>query len=102
MKRVRTIELTHAVSLDGRGHRSNQTLLYLSERDNFLRVARDRFCVGMSDRAAAAMLHVKLARYRDGIVLGRARSRRCREGERGATAARSIELHHETACRLLG
>jgi hypothetical protein len=66
MKQVRTIELTHAVPLDGRGHRSNQTLLYLSERDNFLRAARDRFLIGMSDRAAAAVLHVRLARYREG------------------------------------
>jgi hypothetical protein len=51
---------------DGRGHRTPATLLSLSERDHFLRAAVDHHCTGMSDRAAAAMLHAKLARYREG------------------------------------
>jgi hypothetical protein len=66
MKPVRTIELTHAAPIDGRGHRSRQTKLFLSERDHFLRAAADRYCAGMSGRAAAAWLHTKLGRYRSG------------------------------------
>ena len=41
------------------------TLLHLSVRDHFLRAAADIHCTGMSDRAAAAWLHKKLARYRE-------------------------------------
>jgi len=65
MKPVRTIELTHAVPIDGRGHRLPLTLLHLSVRDHFLRAAADIYCTGMSDRAAAEWLHKKLARYRE-------------------------------------
>jgi hypothetical protein len=65
MKPVRTIELTHSALVDGRGHRSPLTLLHLSVRDHFLRAAADIYCTGMSDRAAAAWLHKKLARYRE-------------------------------------
>jgi hypothetical protein len=56
----------HAIAtpLDGRGHRSPITLLHLSVRDHFLRAAAEIDCTGMSDRAAAAWLHTKLARYR--------------------------------------
>jgi hypothetical protein len=56
--------LRHPMVPDGRGRRTPVTLLLLSERDHYLRAAADRFCVGMSDRAAAAMLHEKLSRYR--------------------------------------
>ena len=46
------------------GERAN--MLARDERDHFLRAAADRYCVGMSDRAAAAMLYTKLRRYREG------------------------------------
>jgi hypothetical protein len=49
----------------GPGHRTPQTLLALDERDRYLREAADRFLPGMKDRPAAAMLHTKLARYRE-------------------------------------
>ena len=52
--------------LVGRGHCSPQTLLAISERDALLREAAHHYCAGMSDRAAAAMLHTALTRYRDG------------------------------------
>ena len=58
--------LRHPLVPDGRGHRTPQTLPFIDERDTLLREAADRFCVGMSDRQAAAMLHAKLARYREG------------------------------------
>jgi hypothetical protein len=41
-------------------------MLAINERDRYLRVAADRFCAGMSDRAAGEMLRKKLARYREG------------------------------------
>jgi hypothetical protein len=41
-------------------------MLLLDERDHYLREAARRFCVGMSDRAAAEMLHSKLGLYRQG------------------------------------
>jgi hypothetical protein len=49
----------------GRGHRLPMTLLHLTVRDHFLRAAAEIHCTGMSDRAAAAWLHTKLARYRE-------------------------------------
>jgi hypothetical protein len=67
MKAVRiTTELINVTPIDGRGHRSNQTLLYLSERDQFLREAARLHCVGMSDRRAADFIHKKLTRYAQG------------------------------------
>jgi hypothetical protein len=62
---VQRIVLTHAVSIDRRGKRTPLTLLHLIVRDLFLRAAADIYCAGMSDRAAAAWLHKKLARYRE-------------------------------------
>jgi hypothetical protein len=64
MKAVRCADLTGAVPIDRRGHRSNETLLRLDERDHFLREAARLHCVGMSDRQAAAFLRTRLARYR--------------------------------------
>ena len=66
MKPVRAIAFVDAGPIDGRGKRSNQTLLRLSKRDHLLREAARRFCAGMSDRQAAALLHARLARYRAG------------------------------------
>jgi hypothetical protein len=42
------------------------TLLHLTVRDCFLRLAAEIHCAGMSDRQAAAWLHSKLSRYRAG------------------------------------
>lgn len=50
----------------GPGHRTPQTLLAINERDRYLRAAADRFCVGLSDRAAGEMLRKKLLNYRSG------------------------------------
>ncbi|MBA4033544.1 MAG: hypothetical protein C0480_02915 [Bradyrhizobium sp.] len=66
MKMLRTIELTHAVQIDGRGHRSYEFDLRLSDRDHFLREAARLHCAGTSDRAAADFLRTKLSRYRAG------------------------------------
>jgi hypothetical protein len=66
MKAVRCAELTGAVPIDRRGHRSYEFDLRLIERDKYLREAAARFCAGMSDRQAAAMLRTKLMRYREG------------------------------------
>ncbi|WP_426615359.1 hypothetical protein [Bradyrhizobium sp. McL0616] len=53
-------------ALDGRGHRRAETMLRLDERGRFLRAAADRYCIGLSGRAAAAWLHTKIVRYRAG------------------------------------
>ena len=66
MKHVRTIEVTRAVQIDGRGHRSYELELRLSERNHFLREAARLHCVGMSDRQAAEFLRTKLSRYHSG------------------------------------
>jgi hypothetical protein len=65
MRPVRASIFADAVPLDGRGRRRPLTLLHLSVRDHFLRAAAVIYCTGMSDRAAAAWLHTKLARYRE-------------------------------------
>jgi len=66
MKPLRALAFADAGPIDGRGKRSNQTLLRLSKRDHLLCEAARRFCAGMSDRAAGALLHARLARYRAG------------------------------------
>jgi hypothetical protein len=50
----------------GPGHRLPMTLLHLTVRDGFFRLAAEIYCTGMSDRQAAAWLHTKLSRYRSG------------------------------------
>jgi hypothetical protein len=50
----------------GPGHRTPTTMLAIDERDRYLRAAADRFCAGMSDRGAGAMLRTKLMLYRSG------------------------------------
>ena len=52
--------------VDGRGRRPPVDVLARAMRDHLLRIAADRFCVGMSDRQAAAYSHAKLTRYREG------------------------------------
>lgn len=49
-----------------RGHRTPQTMLLIDERNALLIEAARRFCVGMSDNQAAALLHARLNRYRAG------------------------------------
>ena len=63
---LRRSPLRHPLLPIGRGQRSPQTLLAISERDALLREAARRYCTGMSDRAAAAMLRIALLRYRGG------------------------------------
>jgi hypothetical protein len=61
------IGLTHAVPVDGRGHgRTPRVQLILDERDKLLIEAARRFCISMSDRAAAEYLRDALSRYREG------------------------------------
>ena len=66
MKPPRASVFDGVVAVELRGRRTPSTVLAIDERDHFLRVAADRFCVGMSDRAAATMLRTKLARYQTG------------------------------------
>jgi hypothetical protein len=52
--------------LDGRGHRLPATLAAIERRNGLLCEAADRFCVGLSGRAAASWLHTRLGRYQAG------------------------------------
>ena len=58
--------MKHERFVEGRGRRKPADVLARTIRDHLLRLARDRFCRGMSDRAAADYLRAKLARYREG------------------------------------
>jgi hypothetical protein len=51
---------------DLRGKRSPSTLLSISERNNFLRMAAAKFCAGMSNRQAGTWLNDKLRQYERG------------------------------------
>jgi len=62
----RTAAFVDAVPVDARGRRPPADVLARAVRDHLLRTAADRFCVGMSDRAAAAWLLDKLSTYRGG------------------------------------
>ena len=53
------------VPVDARGRRPPADVLARAIRDHLLRTAADRFCAGMKDRPAAAMLRTKLSRYRN-------------------------------------
>ena len=48
----------------GRGHPTPQAMLSRDERDRYLIAAADRYCVSMSDNAAADYLCAKLSLYR--------------------------------------
>ena len=63
MKPHRASAFVDAVPVDGRGHRLPSTTLRLAIRDYCLCEAARRFCVGMSDRAAARYLRQHLLRY---------------------------------------
>jgi hypothetical protein len=65
MKPVRTIELTHAAPIDRRGHRTNELLLRLDERDRYL-VEAAKFFRSPFDREVARQLRTALLRYRAG------------------------------------
>jgi hypothetical protein len=63
---VQRIGLTHATSVDGRGHgRTPAVLLVISERDALIRAAV-KFFPGLSNREIARRLRTTLSRYRDG------------------------------------
>ena len=66
MRPHRASAFADATPVDGRGRRSPGDVLARAVRDHLLRIAADRFCAGMSDRAAAKHLHTKLSRYRAG------------------------------------
>jgi hypothetical protein len=74
---VRCIAVSiHASSCNfavGRGHRLPSTLDAIAARNALLIVTADRHFAGMSDRQAAAHLHVALARYAAGRWLSAAR-----------------------------
>jgi hypothetical protein len=64
MKPVRPSALAGALPV-GPGHRLPLTLLNLTVRDHFLRLAGEIHCAGLSDRQAAEFLHKRLSRYRE-------------------------------------
>ncbi|MET4179477.1 hypothetical protein ABIB94_001569 [Bradyrhizobium sp. JR7.2] len=49
----------------GRGHPTPAEMLSRDERDRYLIAAADRYCVGLSDNAAADFLLAKLSLYRE-------------------------------------
>ncbi|MET4518123.1 hypothetical protein [Bradyrhizobium sp. I1.7.5] len=60
----------------GRGHPTPAEMLSRDERDRYLIAAADRYCVGLSDNAAADVLVAKLSLYR---VTAWQRDRDCEE-----------------------
>ena len=48
----------------GRGHPTPAAMLSRDERDRYLIAAADRYCIGLSDNAAAEFLIAKLSLYR--------------------------------------
>jgi hypothetical protein len=56
MKQVQRIELAHAMPLDGRGRRSNETLLRIDERRALLVEIATRFYPGVKHRQIAHRL----------------------------------------------
>jgi hypothetical protein len=54
-----------AAPVDGRGHRTNETLLRLNERDRYL-IEAARFYPDMSNRETARQLRIALSTYRAG------------------------------------
>ena len=65
MKPQRPSEFADAVPVDGRGHRSPQTLLILDERNELIRAAA-KFFPDASDREIARQLRSALSTYRAG------------------------------------
>ena len=66
MKSHRATAFADATPLDGRGHRTPQTMLLLDERDKLLRRAVAQHLSGQSQREAARQLRSALVRYRAG------------------------------------
>jgi hypothetical protein len=58
--------MKHFAPVELRGRRSPAAVLRLAIRDHLLRLARDRYCTGMSDRQAAVYLRERLGRYAAG------------------------------------
>lgn len=68
----------------GAGHRTPATLLAIDERDRYLVEAADRFCVGMSDNAAAHYLLAGLTRFRETAWLNDDAEAACPSRHRGS------------------
>jgi hypothetical protein len=83
MKPLRSIDLTDAEPLDGRGRRSPADILSRTARDHLLRLAAERHCQGLSDRAAAEVLRTKLTRYQTGAWQRDRAEVRCPDRHRG-------------------
>lgn len=64
MKPLSPTTSSDAAPVETRGHRSNETLLRIDERNQYLREAAHRFFPGCSNREAARRLHIALGRYR--------------------------------------
>jgi hypothetical protein len=62
---LRASAFANAAPLDGRGHRTRQTLLLISERNKLLAEAA-RFFPGAFDREIARQLRTALLRYQTG------------------------------------
>src|SRR4051812_6216741 len=75
--------LRHPLASDGRGQRPPADVLARAVRDHLLRTAADRFCVGMKNRPAAAILRAKLVRYRAGAWRRDCVQVRCPDRHRG-------------------
>jgi hypothetical protein len=68
-RRPMTVPLRHdelTALLDRRGRRLQSTIDAIQRRDQLICEIARRFYPGMSDRAAAAIIQTKLARYRSG------------------------------------
>lgn len=63
MKPVRASAFDDSAPVDRRGKRLPETIEAIALRDALLREAAARFCAGMTDHQASALLHVKLLRY---------------------------------------
>lgn len=63
MKQQRASVFDDAVPVDGRGKRSNETLLRIDERDVYLIEAAKFFPGAASDREVARQLRIALLRY---------------------------------------
>jgi hypothetical protein len=83
MKPFRTSAFADAAPVDGRGRRKPADVLNRAIRDHLLRTAAERYCVGMSDRQAAAYLRSGLVRYREGAFRRDRSEARCPDRHRG-------------------
>ena len=90
MKPLRHGELANSVEL--RGRRPPADVLRRSIRDYLLRLARDHYFAGVSDRQAAEMIRTKLMRYAAGAWRRDRFEDRCPDRHRGRIEATMWEL----------